>query len=234
MKNKTLSAIFFLSTLSLPTSAAELTLVPSIGFGFSSLNFQPTSGLVDKARFSIVDFALTAAYERYYVRINAEVPLGQETTSSGGIIRQFQREDFGLAVGYILPANFSVFGGISSGKTSIVTYNGTDIIYTRHEDRGPFVGINYNYSVDDNAAISLSLAYAFMDGSYSRFVAGGTSTAETGKTSGLSMGVTWSDRYRNEATYYLSYKYKSYNSVLQTRSINKIFNILTLGFIFPT
>lgn len=234
MKIRALSAVFFLLIISLPAGAEELTMVPSVGYGFSSFHFLSSTGRDDRARFSIVDFALTAAYARFYVRVNAEVPMGQEITTSGTDIRQFQREDYSVAAGYGVLDNLSIFGGFSSGKTSIITYTAASTVYTRHTDNGPFIGASYNYDVGDNASIGLSLAYAFMNGSYSRFVAGtGLTDDESGNTSGLSMGITWSDSYRDKATYYLSYKYKSYNSVLETRSIGKIFNIFTFGFIFP-
>lgn len=160
--------------------------------------------------------------------------MSQEITTSGTDVRQFQREDYSVTTGYGLLDNLSVFGGISSGKTSIVTFTGSSTVYTRHADNGPFIGASYNYDVGDSASIRLDLAYAFMNGSYSRFVAGaGPGTTESGNTSGLSAGITWSDSYREKATYYLSYKYKSYNSTLVTRSIDKQFNIFTFGFIFP-
>lgn len=67
MKIRALSfAIFLLIIISLPARAEELTMVPSIGYGFSSFHFLSTTGRDDNARFSIVDFALTAAYKRLY------------------------------------------------------------------------------------------------------------------------------------------------------------------------
>jgi len=62
---------------------------------------------------------------------------------------------------------------------------------------------------------------------------GGVSTTESGKTSGFSLGVTWSDTYKKKLNYYVSYKQKNYNTDLTTISIDKKFNIVTFGFVFP-
>lgn len=240
MKIRALSTVFLLLFISLPAGAAELTVVPSIGYGFSSLKFTRSVGGEDASRFSVIDMGLTVAYERYYVRIGAEVPLGEEYTYGPALIRQFKREDYGISVGYYALENLSLFGGYSYGKTSIISFDGGGglppyPVYTQHLDSGLYLGANYSFYVGKTGTIGLNLAYASMDGSLivQDSDPGGVSTRENGKTAGYSFGLTWSDTFKDKLTYYISYKQKSYKTDLVTNSIDKNFNIATIGVVFP-
>lgn len=234
------SLLFGALGTSLSANAQGITVVPSIGYGMSTLKFDRSVGESDVSRFSMVDFALTAAYKRFYIRANTEVPMGEEYTYGPALIRQFKREDFGVAAGYYFFNTFSVFGGYSYGKTSIITFDGASAtpfsaIYTQHRDAGPFIGANYSIYIGKRGSIGINAAYAFMDGALivQNSDPGGVSTNESGTTSGFSLGLSWSDTLKNKATYYVAYKFKSYKTELTTISINKNFNIISMGFVFP-
>lgn len=237
-----LGLLFLAPSCALYAAEKKITLVPSIAYGLSALNFVSSTGGTDKSRFNTVNFALTVARDRLYLRINSEIPMGNEFTYGNNIVRQFKREDFGFSVGYYLLDNLSLFGGISYGKTSIISFDGSNStaypVYTQHMDTGPFAGINYNVYLGDTSSISLSLAYAAMSGTYvvedtDPLNGGGGDVTDSGSTTGYSLGLTWSDTFRGKANYFLSYKYKNYNTVLTGLSITKGFNVFSLGFVFP-
>ena len=183
---------------------------------------------------------MTAAYGRSYLKFSSELPLGEEYTYGPALIRQLKREDFGFSAGYYVLENLSVFGGYSYGKTSIISFDGGGglppyPVYTQHLDTGPFIGTTYSFYVGKTGTLGLNLAYASMDG---RLVVqdsdpGGISNTENGKTTGFSLGATWSDTYKKKLNYYVSYKQKNYKTDLVTISIDKTFNIFTFGFVFP-
>jgi hypothetical protein len=219
MKIRVLSTFLFLSVLSVSSHGADITLVPSIGYGMSNLKFTRSVGGEDAS---------------------AEIPLGEEYTYGPALIRQVKREDYGYSVGYYVLETLSVFGGYSYGKTSIISFDGGGglppyPVYTQHLDEGIYIGANYSIYVGKTGTIGLNLAYADMDGKYivQDSDPGGVSSSETGKTSGYSFGITWSDTIKNKTTYYVSYKQKSYKTDLVTISIDKAFNIFTFGFVFP-
>jgi len=240
MKSKAalLASVLLLYTFSV--QAADITMVPSIGYGQSHLNFDRSTGESDVSQFNIIDLGMTASYGRYYIKLSSEMPLGEEFTYGPALIRQFKREDFGLTAGYYFRDDLSVFGGYSYGKTSIITYDGSGglppyAVYTQHRDSGPFIGANYSIFVGKTATVGLNVAYASMDGLLivQDSNPGGVSNTESGKTNGFSFGLTWSDTYKGKVTYYVAYKVKNYKTELVTQSVNKTFNIVSFGFIFP-
>ena len=240
MKIRVLTTSLFLVLVSLPALGAEITLVPSIGYGMSNFKFTRSVGGEDLSRFNVIGLGMTAAYKQFYVRGSAEIPIGEEYTYGPALIRQVKREDYGYSVGYYVLETLSVFGGYSYGKTSIISFDGGGAlppypVYTQHLDEGMYIGANYSLYVGKTGTIGFNLAYADMDGKYiiQDSDPGGVSSTETGKTSGFSLGVTWSDTINKKATYYVAYKQKSYKTDLVTISIDKAFNIFTFGFVFP-
>lgn len=233
MKFKTLLTGLILLLCATTSNADELNIVPSIGFGQSFLSFKRT-GLVDESRFNIVDLGLSASYGAYYLKVNTEMPLGQVYTASASAIRQYKREDFGATAGYYLNDNLSVFGGYAYGKTSVITNEPSNTVYTEHQDGGPFVGINYSLFLGKTGTLGLNLAYAYEDGSLKVVNTDSTpDTSESGRTDGYSLGATWTDTYKDKLTYYVGYKWKRYNTNLVGGTIKKTFDIFTFGFIFP-
>lgn len=240
MKIRLLPGIILFFVAILPASGKELTIVPSVGYGISSLTFTRSTGETDASRFSVIDLGMTAAYDRFYVKLSSELPMGEEYTYGPTLVRQLKREDFGVSVGYYATENLSLFGGYSYGKTSIISFDGGGglppyPVYTQHRDEGMFIGSNYSFFVGKTGTLGLNFAYASMDG---RMIVQDTNpgvlpTTETGNTSGFSLGVTWSDTYKKKLNYYVAYKQKNYNTDLTTISIDKKFNIITFGFVFP-
>lgn len=234
MRTRILAAGLVLILGSLEARAEDLTVVPSVGYGFSNFAFTNVqSGIDEKAQFDIVDFAMTAARGRVYLRLNSEIPLGEEYSIVNGV-RKYKRQDYSFALGYYLADSLSLYGGYSYGKTSVLII-GTGSLVT-FTDSGPFVGAIYSFPVGDLANIAISGAYAAMDGSRASSSSAGT---DIGNTNGFSLGITWSDTYRGNANYYVSYKHKSYLSQLvnsdtfASSSYEKRFNIFSLGFVFP-
>lgn len=237
MKIKTLLIGLPLLLCATTVQAAELTLVPSIGFGESYLTFSRSTGEVDQSRFNIVDLGLTASYGAYYLKADTEMPLGEAYVTAPNVIRQFKREDYGVTAGYYLNDKLSLFGGYAYGKTSIITNDGSNPgypIYTEHQDAGPYIGANYSLFLGATGTLGLNVAYARQNGLFSVENTDATpDTKESGNTSGFSIGATWTDTYKDKLTYYLGYKWKRYKTDLPSASINKTFDIFTFGFVFP-
>ena len=233
MKIKPVLISLLLLLYATTTHAAELTLVPSVGFGESYLTFSRSTGEVDQSRFNIVDLGMTASYGNYYLKINTEMPLGEAYVTGPSTIRQFKREDFGATAGYYVNDKLSLFGGYAYGKTSIVTTTSGSTVYTEHQDAGPYIGANYSLFLGKTGTLGLNVAYADESGILIVNNIGGSGTTQSGKTSGYSVGAIWTDVYKNKLTYYLGYKWKRYKTELPSSSINKTFDIFTFGFIFP-
>jgi len=99
MKFKAALLASFLLTCTFSVQAADVTMVPSIGYGQSHLNFDRSTGVSDVSQFNIIDLGMTASYGRYYVKLSSEMPLGEEYTYGPALVRQFKREDFGVTAG---------------------------------------------------------------------------------------------------------------------------------------
>ena len=233
MKIRTVLIGIPLLLCAMTTHAAELTLVPSIGFGESYLTFSRSTGEVDQSRFNIVSLGMTASYGNYYLKLDTDMPLGDAIVTGPSSIRQFKREDFGATAGYYINDQLSLFGGYAYGKTSIITTTSGSTIYTEHQDAGPYIGANYSLFLGEHGTLGLNAAYADESGLLIVNTVGGSSSQQTGKTTGYSIGATWSDVYKNKLTYYLGYKWKRYKTELPSSSINKTFDIFTFGFVFP-
>ncbi len=240
MKTGALIIVALLVALCPAAKAADVGIIPSLGFGLSSLDFTRSTGEQDNSQFNIVDIGITATYQRFYASTNAQLPFSDEYTYGPALIRQFKRQDFGISLGYYVLDSLSVFGGYSYGKTAIISFDGGSglppyPVYTQHLDSGPFIGANYSMNVGKSGSLGLNVAYADMDGLYvvQDSDPGGVSTHEEGKTSGFSIGVSWSGTIDNKFNYYVTYKQKSYRTDLVTISIDKNFNIVTAGISLP-
>ena len=233
MKTRTLLISILLLLCTTTTRAAELTMVPSIGFGESFLKFSRSTGEVDDSRFNIVNLGLTASYGDAYLKVDTDIPFGDAYSNGPNLIRQFKREDFGATAGVYVTEQLSLFGGYAYGKTSIVTIKPGSTVYTEHQDTGPYIGANYSLYLGKSGSLGLNVAYADESGLLAVNTIGGANVKQTGKTTGYSVGATWTDTYKNKLTYYVGYKWKRYRTELPSTSIDKTFDIFTFGFVFP-
>jgi len=252
MKTGRVAIFSALMLASLGAGANDLVIVPSVGLGQSNMDFRRSIGENDVATFNVVEVALTASYKGFFVRGNTEIPLGETYTYGPSLVRQFKREDAALTLGWypfetfrvlenIQPIrNLAIFTGYSHGKTGIISYDGGSglppyAVYTEHLDKGWYYGLSSSINVANAGSISLSVAYASMDGSQriQPSSPGAVSSLETGTTDGLSYGLTWVSSLGDKATYYLSWKRRNYTTELVTISIEKDFSILSAGFVFP-
>ncbi len=224
------------SVLSAPARASDWVFVPSAGYGLETLKFNRSTAIEDKSSFDTLDLGFTAAKNRFYVRVNTEMPLTAEYTYGPSLVRQVKRDDLGLVAGYYLRNSLSLFTGVSYGNTSIIDLKGATPTaeYTQYIDVGPFVGTNYQFNVGTKSSISISLAFALMGSSLLvHDSTGATPTDERGTTGGFSFGISWNSKIHDTGSYYLSLKSKDYNSQLETQSVRKDISILSFGFVFP-
>ena len=216
--------------------ASDLVLVPSVGYGLSTLKFNRSTAVEDKSSFNTVDLGLTAAYKRFYLRFNTEMPLTADYIYGSSLIRQIKREDWGLVGGFYLLDSLSLFTGISYGSTAIIDLAGAAPVatYTRHTDTGPFIGANYQFNIGKQSTIGLNVAFAVMNGELAvNATDGSVNTKDTGTTGGFSLGASWNSKYRDAANYYVALKLKSYKSELTSLTIQKDISILSFGVVFP-
>jgi len=220
-----------------PTAhASDLVLVPSIGYGLSTLKFNRSTAVEDKSSFNTVDLGLTAAYKRFYVRFNTEMPLTSDYNYGSSLIRQVKREDWGMVGGFYLLDSLSLFTGVSYGKTSIIDLKGSPVVgtYTTYTDTGPFIGANYQFNIGKQSTIGLNVAFAVMNGELAvNSTDGSVNTKDTGTTGGFSLGASWNSKYGESANYYVALKLKSYKSELTSLTIQKDISILSFGVVFP-
>jgi hypothetical protein len=221
---------------STPALASDWTIVPSVGYGLTSLKFNRSTATQDQSSFNTLDLGFTAARKRFYLRINTEIPLTADYIYGSSFIRQVKREDVGLVAGYSLFNSLSVFTGISYGKTSIIDTQNTSptAVYTQYIDSGPFLGTNYRRDIGKKSSISLNVAFALMGSSLLvKDNAGTVPIDDTGTTSGFSLGVSWNSRIHDKGSYFVSLRLKDYRSELNTLSVRKDISVLSFGFVFP-
>lgn len=246
------AAIGLMTIVHSGAGAQEISIVPAVGIGRSSMDFRSSVGERDKATFNVLEMSLTAAYKGVYLRASTELPLGESYAHGPALVRQFKRDEASLTLGWF-PLNtfavsdklsalrgLSIFTGYLSSRTSIVSFDGGAglppyAVYTEHLDEGVYYGLGYSYRLRDFGSLSVNVARANMDGSLrvEPSAPGFVSTHETGTTKGLSYGLSWTGSIRDKATYYLSWRKRSYTTELVTISIDKDFQVMSAGFIFP-
>ena len=209
-----------------------------------SLSEGPTSGLGNDSGDFNVDMptltaSVTAIYAKAYVSVKIENSIGDAIADSSvpfaGPEVPAEREDLSITFGYNVWKTMNVFVGYMDGETSVrPTPNcgapdGSDIrdcnaaqlssdagqIYQQtYTEDGMYLGASYAWKFVDVGTLSLSIAYAELDGTYEDNYNPDFNDDKDfkyeGDSEGLSFGVNWSAPLTKHVGYYVDLRRQSY------------------------
>jgi hypothetical protein len=180
--------------------------------------------------------SLAFAYQKFFVSLKYEDSFESNTDSDvpgtnplNGPRTQTSvtRTDFNLSVGYNVWQSLNVFIGYLDGETELepdpVYFDsrsnnlawkqqnaGGSAYRQTYEEAGWFLGVSYGWAFTEVGTLSLSGAYAWMDGSYKDNFSGDPFKFE-GDSQGFSLGLTWSAPLTNHVGYYLDLRRQAYD-----------------------
>lgn len=196
------------------TNPNEWQYYPSIGMSYSKISFTRPSGTLNVLN-KTLNLGLTATDRNYYVNVQAEL-FGKTNFKNGNEFTSVEREDQTLTMGKIFKRS-SMFIGYTDSETK------DDSLGEFHFDKGLFFGGGYDFPFG-NSRFGLTLAYASLDG---KIFKDGSGLLESGKTQGLSYGVSLSGPFRKDMAYKLLLRYRSYK--FDSGAVVTDKNILTLS-----
>lgn len=226
-------------------AAAEdsgLTVVPALDFGFknSSLEISANGGpytSVYKPNYITLIPSLSMAYGRFYGALSYDTPLTEYHTSSGGnqaapsySDNTYSREETTLTLGYRLLPALNVFGGYISGETKMrsIDYQYVGTVWqpspgdNSFDTKGYFAGVSTSHSFGDKGTLSLSAAYAIMDGTLVGNYGNVSGTIKSDDASGYSTGLSWTGPMGESVFYRVGFRYARYSYKFQTQVSLKI------------
>jgi len=233
----------------------DLHFVGGMSLGYSSFDFP--AKLDHKLTFPVYQINGAVAYKKFYVVVNLADSLSDADVSEEEDVGDATRYDRDISLGYQVTANWGVFAGYKTGKTTIDYFTREDLdnggaASAREESykqEGPFVGVSYAKKFDRAGKFSLSLAFADLDAT-NKF----TQDIETddnddelefddltgtvkGKSKGLSYGIRWSIPVSGNLLYYASYKVNDYEQDLTVEgkkynNIDETISYFTTGIVF--
>ena len=158
-----------------------------------------------------------------YIAANFENTLtGDDEVGERGAVISASREDMDVAVGYALGRGTTVFVGVKNGETNLQQVASADVGADPDNEngawyfmeRGPFVGVNYQWPLNDKNSLSASLAYAQLDytAELEATTTGGARVeAFTGKAQGFSYGVGWNRAVNQNTVFNIDLKLTRYD-----------------------
>jgi hypothetical protein len=142
MNHRLLSSIIALTCISASISAsAETIFRPRVSLGFSSyeLAFTNSGSSLSSVSYLKGGIGATVATGQLYFDAGYSGSLGAKYDDGVVADQDFLRNDLTLTVGYVLPNNFTVFGGYKSGTTEYTDWLSVDTT-TKFEASGPYFG----------------------------------------------------------------------------------------------
>lgn len=223
---------FFCAMLLSQSVFAEVVWIPNAGVSLKTLEFKRAfDPSTTEATFTMADLTLTAAFDTFYIQLNTNQPLGDEssTDSIGEVV--VERSDITLTMGCNCLAaikKLTVFVGYNTGTTLI---NGTvtgSTFQEDHKDSGFFVGGSYPIVKTKYGGLTGIAAYASQDGSlhFKDEITASDITVE-GDTAGISYGLTWNGGLSETMDYSVGLKKQIYVFDTGTFSVDKNFTILS-------
>jgi hypothetical protein len=214
-KNKTIILCALLSPqLALANSTLDdLRIVTGVSLGYSNFSFPEK--LDQEISFPSVNVPIVLALNNWQFSANLQTTLNEAKISEEEDVGRASRDDLDLTLGYRLSSNWTVFGGYKYGNTDIqFTPRDADdededepLASTNesYKQKGPFVGVSYNWQFERAGNLSFTLAYAQLD-AINDFTANTDDEEEddepiefddmtgrvTGDTQGFSYGLSWS------------------------------------------
>lgn len=151
-----------------------------------------------------------------------------------------EREDYSVTIGYNVWAGLNIFAGYMWGKTELtpeptcytfpVPCSALNLAADRensgyspyqqiYREDGPYVGFSYGWVIADAGTLSVSAAYARMDGRFKdNYITppppagyGDESFDFSGDSTGSSLGITWSAPMGESSAYFLDVRQQKYS-----------------------
>jgi hypothetical protein len=234
----------------------DLHFIGGMSLGYSNFDFP--AKLDHDLTFPVYQINGAVAYKKFYAVVNLADSLSDADVSEEEDVGDASRYDRDISLGYQVTANWGVFVGYKTGKTTIDYQTREDLdngqaAPTRKESykqEGPFVGVSYAVKFSRAGKLALSLAYADLDATnkFTRDIESGdngtpelefddlTGTVK-GKSKGLSYGIRWSIPVSGNLLYYASFKINDYKQDLTVDgknydNIDQTITYLTTGIIF--
>lgn len=232
-KIRSILALLLVSTSGTIKAADTFAVVGAIGMNSKTVTFTPNKKQQGEDEIEIalntVEASLTGVYKNLYLSANYDTSFDEnsEVNSQNNIITR-SRKDYSLTLGYNILDGLSLFGGYKYGESlaetliGITTITGplpdtSKINYMEFEsgveEKGLFIGAGYSHNLPKNITVGLNLAYADMDGTYTRLVQLNYPPiviTQDGDISGLSYGITFSGPLSTGSQYRIGYKVNSY------------------------
>ena len=246
-------------TSALAEKPVDLHFVGGMSLGYSNFDFP--AKLDHKLTFPVYQINGAVAYKKFYVVVNLADSLSDADVSEEEDVGDASRYDRDISLGYQVTANWGVFVGYKTGKTTIDYQTREDLddggaAPTREESykqEGPFAGVSYALKFSNAGKLTLSLAYADLDATnkFTRDVESDDDEDEDteepefddltgtvkGDSKGLSYGVRWSIPVSGNLLYYASFKINDYQQDLTVDgkkydNIDQTITYFTTGIVF--
>jgi hypothetical protein len=218
------------------TTAALLGHKANFKQGLPTVNMQLTT-IIDR-------FYIAFKYEDTMQDVRTEVDETQSAVESAGGFGHYlntglgdkteiTRSDISLTLGMKIAQNANMFAGYMKGETELIpesfcepgcttihnlqyehSLTGNRPYKQKYEEEGFYVGTSYSWPVSDVGTLSLSLAYAVMDGLYEdnyNAIGPGFDFKFEGDSKGTSLGLTWSAPINESTGYFIDLRRQQYD-----------------------
>ncbi len=213
-----LAVVLATALCAVSAAQAEVVWVPNAGINFKSLSFDRpfTTGTTD-ATFIMLDASLTAAFDDFFITLNTNQPMSDESSSDPNGEATIDRSDSTLTIGcncLAVVEKLTMFVGYTIGNTDIDALAPSAVggkLVENYEDKGFFLGGSYPLWVTRQGSLTGTMAYAFLDGSVQITAPGASiNEAPTGTTEGTSIGLSWNGGLTQDTNYSVSLKRQAY------------------------
>jgi len=259
--------LIVLSSLAVTANAADdFAVVGALDFAYKDLSLKaPGSGDGGETEFrstlTTINPGVAVAYKRAYVNVNYDksVAPGESALIDEGLPQSLSmtRSDLVLTLGYRVFDFLSLFAGYLSGDIGVLingqkyidgTSNAVAFLQdTRYKESGPFAGIALSHQFGNKGLLSVSVAYASLNGDleqtqyFGQFDNGGPVIPPSSRTEmlkidvrGLSYGLSWTGALSGSLSYRLGVKVTNYNGefpIVGARDITENYIWYYLGLI---
>lgn len=231
MRKRNIASLLAFSVMVSPFAAAESILVqPRVEAGFSNYQLEFDGTVPVNEQFTLQAnnkisstvfvhrIAVTFAYDAFYLDVLASKTsdvTGSQLISEISAIENWTggREEVNLTLGYQAFDSGSVFIGYRDGSIEADGQVNSSFSY---ESDGVYIGANYGFLITDSGAISLNIAYAFLNSELEETLFGTTVPFASGDGNGLKFGIAWHDSLSESLKYSISIDRYSYETDIES------------------
>lgn len=218
MKKSIIAALVLgVSVSSSALAESKFGFIPSVSYGLRTLSFDNTLGNQQgkfEDTFANLNLGAALTYDKFYAAISYDTSFltnpVQSTVDQTDPITDIGRTDLSITGGYGYYSSgnhsLSAFAGYKHGETELEPEGSSysDGYKLTYEEDGFFIGHSYSYYFESYGSLSLSVAYAWMDGSFSDNDASASQYKYDGDTAGFSLNAKWTGFIADKFYYSLS------------------------------